>query len=184
MWSPRTALRAHVFVAVAAAAVVLVACGDDDNAPAAAQSSDGPRSGADGGARDAGLHAGNNTTTADAAAMDAAKPAAYDGGTGFDFDDFAIDEDAGARARDAAVADACVGPECDVCHGEAGAAMSCQTHWMCTFEREGGADGCNCGCGAPDPDCASEAGCSEPGCKAQGCVTCRSADGSPMSCAS
>lgn len=170
-----------ILVAVAAATVVIAACGDDDAAPAAPESSGAPRSGLDGGARDASSHAGN-TTPADAAAMDATKPATSDGATGFDFDDFAIDKDAGARARDATVADACVGPECDVCHGEAGAMMSCQAHWMCTFEREGGADGCNCGCGAPDPDCAAEAGCSEPGCKAQGCVTCRSAGGSPMSC--
>jgi hypothetical protein len=181
MWSPRAALRVQITVAVAAAAVAIASCGDDD-APAPPESSEGTPSRFDGGARAAGMQPGN-TAIADAALMDAAMPAAFDGATGFDFDDFAIDEDAGTRARDAAVVDACAGPECDVCHGEAGAMMSCQSHWMCTFEREGGADGCNCGCGAPDPDCAAETGCSAPGCKAQGCITCRSADGSPMSCA-
>lgn len=174
MWSPRAALRAQILVAVVAAA-----CGGDD-APAAPESSEGTPSPFDGGARDAALRTVNMAADA---AMDAARPPAYDGRTGFDFDDFAIDEDAGALAHDAAVSDACAGPECDVCHGEAGEMMSCQSNWMCTFEREGAADGCNCGCGALDPDCAPKAGCSEPGCTAQGCVTCRSRDGSPMSCA-
>jgi hypothetical protein len=181
MWSPRAALRVQILVPVAAAAVVIAACGDDDDAPAAAQTSEGTPSASDGGARDAGFHSGN-AAPADGAVMDASKPDAYDGGTGFDFDDFAIDEDAGPRTRDAALADACMGSDCDACHGEAGATMSCQSHWMCTFEREGGADGCNCGCGALDPDCAPKTGCSEPGCTAHGCVTCRARDGSPMSC--
>jgi hypothetical protein len=176
-------LRVQSMVAIAAAAVAIAGCGDDEPA-GAPSSSEGSPSHRDGGERDARAPGGNTTQAAGDAAVDAARPGSGPGRGGFDFDDFAIDdEDASARARDASVADACAGPDCDVCHGESGETMSCQAHWMCTFEREGGADGCNCGCGALDPDCASETGCSEPGCTAPGCITCRGEDGTPMSCA-
>jgi hypothetical protein len=212
MWSPRGELRARILVAIVVAA--MLGCGGDT--PAAGPISSGAsRSANDAGPRDAGLRPGNS---ADGRAVDAAA-AATDGGRvapGFDFDDFAIDEDASTRADGRAVtpawscerglradghcdcgcgdsdpdcggsschAPSCFASGCDVCHGEAGQIVRCKAHWMCTLEREGGADGCNCGCGTADADCAPQAGCSDPGCKAKGCITCRSDDGSPMSCA-
>jgi hypothetical protein len=81
----------------------------------------------------------------------------------------------------------CVEPGCSAdgcarCHDTAGASASC-SDWVCGLELQGGHDGCNCGCGALDPDCATGQGCAEAGCFTSGCVTCRSADGAPMSCA-
>ncbi len=81
---------------------------------------------------------------------------------------------------------ACVEPGCGEagcgrCHDDAGAVFTCPS-WACGLEKQGGGDGCNCGCGAPDPDCEQDAGCSGPGCVAEGCITCRTADGAPMSC--
>ncbi len=82
---------------------------------------------------------------------------------------------------------ACVEPGCSTdgcgrCHDPSGARVTCQD-WTCQLEKQGGGDGCNCGCGAPDPDCAPGQGCTQAGCFTSGCVTCRSADGAPMSCA-
>jgi len=97
--------------------------------------------------------------------------------------------DCGCRSSDPDCIDAnaCVEPGCSadgcgVCHSAQGARTSC-SDWTCGLEQQGGGDGCNCGCGAPDPDCASGEGCAEPGCLAEGCITCRSVLGAPMSCA-
>ena len=104
---------------------------------------------------------------------------------GFDHDGVC---DCGCREHDPECASArdCVEPGCSAdgcarCHDTSGSAQQC-ADWACSLERQGGADGCNCGCGAPDADCAAADGCSQPGCTATGCVTCRSAQGAPMSC--
>jgi hypothetical protein len=74
----------------------------------------------------------------------------------------------------------CRAPGCDSCRGEDGATEACR--WACDAARFG--DGqCDCGCGAPDPDCASGRGCAAPGCIAEGCQTCQAVHGEPMSCA-
>jgi cysteine-rich repeat protein len=41
----------------------------------------------------------------------------------------------------------------------------------CTYDVIGAGDGCDCGCGFPDPDC-EDAGCTEPGCTAPECDAC------------
>lgn len=98
--------------------------------------------------------------------------------------------DCGCRTQDPdciGLAD-CVGPgcsevDCGRCHAGDGSVIAC-ADWSCGgLEQQGGGDGCNCGCGVVDADCAPGDGCREPGCIADGCVTCRSPNGSPMGCA-
>jgi hypothetical protein len=132
---------------------------------------------------------------------DAATPLAGQGGEGgavsggagggaeaagppFGFDEFAVDElptGAGARDDDAGVDPECASGDCGRCREVADDPALCAA-WSCRFELPGAGDRCNCGCGAPDPDCGEGEGCAAPGCRAQGCDTCRSPDGSPMSC--
>ncbi|MEW5848081.1 MAG: hypothetical protein AB2A00_04675 [Myxococcota bacterium] len=54
--------------------------------------------------------------------------------------------------------------------------------WVCDAEYQGADDGCDCGCGAPDPDCGG-AGCTEPGCDASGCEACWGPGASEIECA-
>ena len=96
--------------------------------------------------------------------------------------------DCGCRERDpdCGGAQVCLEPGCSAvgcerCHGGGGGVVACGD-WSCGFEGQGGGDGCNCGCGAPDPDCGAGEGCAMPGCRAAACTTCRSAQGSPVSC--
>lgn len=100
--------------------------------------------------------------------------------------------DCGCRERDPdclIAEDFCLEPSCSAigcarCFDADGARLQCDD-WICDAESPGlkfPTDGCNCGCGAADPDCAQGQGCSEPGCIAEGCVTCRTEDGAPMSC--
>jgi hypothetical protein len=74
----------------------------------------------------------------------------------------AIDPDCG---QDEGCSDPyCAAKGCEVCHGSGTQLATCYT-WTCATEAYG--DGkCDCGCGAPDPDC-SGLGCSEPGCRGQ-----------------
>jgi hypothetical protein len=81
-------------------------------------------------------------------------------------------------ARDC-VEPGCSESGCGRCHDASGRRVQCED-FACGFEQQGG-DSCNCGCGAPDPDCGS-GGCSGPGCRAPACATCIDADGAPMSC--
>lgn len=46
-----------------------------------------------------------------------------------------------------------------------------ETGWSCDPAWQGGADGCDCGCGAVDPDCVG-GGCAEMGCRAPDCRYC------------
>lgn len=81
---------------------------------------------------------------------------------------------------------ACVGPGCSAdacerCRDADGQVVAC-AGWTCVVEKQGGSDGCSCGCGLPDPECEG-VGCDERGCIAPACDTCRAVDGSAMGCA-
>jgi len=77
----------------------------------------------------------------------------------------AIDPDCGAN-EGCADAD-CAADGCEVCHGSGTQLNTCYS-WTCAPEAYNDGDKCDCGCGAPDPDC-SDLGCSEPGCRAEAC---------------
>ncbi len=63
----------------------------------------------------------------------------------------------------------------DACDAQRTAYEDCRgdtpTDWICWAALYGTSDGCDCGCGALDPDCAG-GGCAEPGCFATGCGFC------------
>lgn len=73
----------------------------------------------------------------------------------------------------------CSADGCDVRHDDAGVAIRPDS-WSCPAEDFAATDGCDCGCGAVDPDCAG--GCTEPGCRTDRCDRCHDADGSLFSC--
>lgn len=75
----------------------------------------------------------------------------------------------------------CSAPGCARCFDDEGAEAVCED-WLCELYQPGAGDGCNCGCGAADADCAPGEGCVTPGCLAEGCTSCRTEDGAPMSC--
>jgi len=54
--------------------------------------------------------------------------------------------------------------------------------WTCDPGYRGSGDGCDCGCGETDPDCAGD-GCTAPGCAASGCRFCYDAGGATVPCA-
>lgn len=54
--------------------------------------------------------------------------------------------------------------------------------WTCEPGFRGGNDGCDCGCGEIDPDCAANRGCADPGCMATGCQYCYQAGGRGFVC--
>ncbi|HKU36869.1 MAG TPA: hypothetical protein VJR89_01945 [Polyangiales bacterium] len=74
----------------------------------------------------------------------------------------------------------CTGPrcnaaECQTCHDRTGRKLPCSDaleDWTCDPQRFGAGDGCDCGCGAVDPDCGEGNGCSTFGCRAAGCQRC------------
>ena len=53
--------------------------------------------------------------------------------------------------------------------------------WQCDPAYFGSGDGCDCGCGALDPDCAG-LGCAEPGCSDSACSFCYDEGGSDVGC--
>ena len=55
--------------------------------------------------------------------------------------------------------------------------------WTCAVDKYGTGNGCDCGCGGLDPDCAEDEGCAEPGCQADGCNRCTDLDLNPIGCA-
>jgi hypothetical protein len=91
------------------------------------------------------------------------------------------EEDPDCAGLDSCLSPGCSRTSCERCHDASGQTSVCEDFY-CTFEQQGGGDGCNCGCGAEDPDCGG-AGCAAPGCVAEACVTCRTWDSAPMSCA-
>ena len=60
----------------------------------------------------------------------------------------------------------CDAGEASTCKADCGAAG-----WLCDMAYYGTSDGCDCGCGIPDPDC-SGLGCSAPGCSDSACEYC------------
>jgi hypothetical protein len=76
----------------------------------------------------------------------------------------------------------CSTSSCDVCFNLNGAAITCTVApaWACGASEQN--DGiCDCGCGAPDPDCAGE-GCTTSGCATERCERCHGAAGAEMAC--
>jgi len=66
--------------------------------------------------------------------------------------------------------------------GEAEAAGdSLPPHWQCNPLYYNTRDGCDCGCGIPDPDC-NDQGCATPGCNAAACEYCHIHDGMEFTC--
>jgi hypothetical protein len=61
----------------------------------------------------------------------------------------------------------CPGKGCEVCHGPGTLLATC-VQWTCPKAAYGDGMICDCGCGAPDPDC-SGFGCTEPGCREAMC---------------
>jgi hypothetical protein len=58
--------------------------------------------------------------------------------------------------------------------------VTCLT-WTCDVDSYGTDDGCDCGCGALDPDCAGQ-GCKEPGCMTEACEACHDPFGRQVTC--
>jgi hypothetical protein len=98
--------------------------------------------------------------------------AAWGGGDGCDCGCGATDPD--CKSAQSCTAPLCNAAECKVCHDSSGRTVPCTNalhEWTCDPQRFGSADGCDCGCGAPDPDCADK-GCSGYGCRDAACARC------------
>jgi hypothetical protein len=54
--------------------------------------------------------------------------------------------------------------------------------WECPWDHYASGDGCDCGCGAIDPDCGTVGGCSGARCYGTSCVRCADEDGRPYDC--
>jgi hypothetical protein len=67
--------------------------------------------------------------------------------------------------------------------GTGGSGGAIPTNWACRVEfyDEGVVGYCDCGCGAPDPDCAG--GCTDPGCSDPACDYCHDQGGADVACA-
>ena len=74
----------------------------------------------------------------------------------------------------------CSAPKCDVCHD--GYLLTQCLRWYCDEDRFGSDDGCDCGCGAPDPDCEDGGGCTQVGCMEDACETCHDPFGRESPC--
>jgi hypothetical protein len=66
--------------------------------------------------------------------------------------------------------------------GMGGSGGAIPTSWACRVEYydEGVVGYCDCGCGAPDPDCAG--GCTDPGCSDPACDYCHDQGGADVAC--
>lgn len=72
----------------------------------------------------------------------------------------------------------CNEAECKTCHDQSGRVVPCDdaiANWTCEPQRYGSGDGCDCGCGVSDPDCAGS-GCSALGCRDPACKRCTESD--------
>jgi hypothetical protein len=68
----------------------------------------------------------------------------------------------------------CNAAECVICHDASGRVVPCDNaikNWTCDPQRYGSKDGCDCGCGVMDPDCAPQ-GCKDLGCRDAACQRC------------
>lgn len=74
----------------------------------------------------------------------------------------------------------CTADACDYCWTATGENL-CPGNsgggWICPGEFYGTGDGCDCGCGADDPDCGGATPCTAPGCTDSGCDFCWTASG-------
>ncbi|MET0387324.1 MAG: hypothetical protein ABW321_15255 [Polyangiales bacterium] len=81
----------------------------------------------------------------------------------------------------------CWRKKCNVRHAADGSALTDSfppsNGWTCPADAWGGSDGCDCGCGAPDPDCQSDQMCTSPLCNAAECKTCHDKTGRIVQCA-
>lgn len=83
----------------------------------------------------------------------------------------------------------CWSAGCDLRHDETGAldvvfGNSPPGGWTCPSERWGGGDGCDCGCGAQDPDCPYNIeDCTTPLCFTNECTVCHDKTGRTVQCA-
>jgi hypothetical protein len=75
----------------------------------------------------------------------------------------------------------CVAESCDICHATVGGGMRACTPWTCDASHYAADDGCDCGCGLEDPDCAGD-GCETPGCRNNSCETCHDPYGRVVPC--
>ena len=98
--------------------------------------------------------------------------AAWGGGDGCDCGCGVADPDCkGAQSCTGAL---CNADECNTCHDSTGRKVPCSNtlnQWTCDPQRYGSGDGCDCGCGVADPDCADK-GCSTMGCRDSACARC------------
>jgi hypothetical protein len=103
--------------------------------------------------------------------------AAWGGGDGCDCGCGAIDPD--CKSSHSCAGALCNASECSKCHDQTGRSVPCADElasaWTCEAQRYGSGDGCDCGCGAADPDCAGK-GCSEYGCRDDACQRCTDTD--------
>jgi hypothetical protein len=73
----------------------------------------------------------------------------------------------------------CNAQGCVVCHD--GSSLDVCYQWTCDPKSFGTGDGCDCGCGARDPDCKT-GGCQEPGCSDDACKVCHDPLGRALPC--
>lgn len=90
----------------------------------------------------------------------------------------AVDPDCGDG--EGCVESQCNAKGCEVCHG-AGTLLATCYEWKCPSSAYRDGTKCDCGCGAPDPDC-SGLGCSEPGCRDAMCSVCHDPFGRVVEC--
>jgi hypothetical protein len=105
----------------------------------------------------------------------------YGAGDGCDCGCAIVDPDCGGAG---CTEPGCTADGCQYCWDGEGVAVSCvpaPDGWTCADAYYSAGDGCDCGCGIDDPDCAG-AGCTEPGCTADGCAWCWDASGSLTAC--
>ncbi|WAS96500.1 hypothetical protein [Nannocystis punicea] len=76
-------------------------------------------------------------------------------------------------------------PLASACDSPGGTPVSPPPEWTCDAARFGGSDGCDCGCGAPDPDC-DGAGSEDPGAGVDdpACDVCVDGEGAAQRCVS
>lgn len=75
----------------------------------------------------------------------------------------------------------CFAAACEQCRDSAGRPTSCDTG-VCAPENIGSRDGCDCGCGVEDPDCAGKTSCTQPGCASDECRRCHDPLGRVIDC--
>jgi hypothetical protein len=102
-------------------------------------------------------------------------PSSYGGQDGCDCGCGALDPDCVQGCSEPG----CRAASCDHCRLEDGSAFDC--HFACELSHFGSHDGCDCGCGALDPDCAG-VGCYEAGCFAAACTRCQDSGGAAYAC--